>query len=216
MMEAPEAPAEIKSEAPSRRGPKSGKVNSRMLRFVRAYTHAGNPTYLNGTNAAIAAGYGKNCAAGTACRLLANPHLRSLIDARERSNVEREASLRAVSIEMVKSEHLRLMQVCEDAEDYPSATRNLECLGKTVGAYDTTLHVDVTVKHEYDERLAIEASAVARIRLEDAGAAGLGMVVRTVEAEVKSLPPASDNGAYVALGQGEGRKQGGNDAESKG
>ncbi|MBE3117900.1 MAG: hypothetical protein IMZ50_03975, partial [Candidatus Atribacteria bacterium] len=46
-------------------------------------------------------------------------------------------------------------------------TRNLEDLGRTVGAYDTTLHLDVTVKHEHDAREAVEAHRLARLALED-------------------------------------------------
>ena len=82
-----------------------------------------------------------------------------------------------VTVAKVQAGHETLIAKALLAEDLTNATRNLEDLGKTCGAYDESLHVDVRVKVEYDARLEAEYHALARVRLEQAGAAGLGAVI---------------------------------------
>ena len=55
---------------------------------------------------------------------------------------------------------------CLKVGDRSNAREHLVMYGKTVGAYDATVNLDVTVKHEYDERMEVECSRLARIALE--------------------------------------------------
>ena len=81
----------------------------------------------------------------------------------------------AVSIEYVRLQHLEQMNECRTARDRTNAREHLEDLGRMVGAYDVSLHLDLTVKHEYDAALEEQAHIVARMVLEQMGDKALGL-----------------------------------------
>ena len=80
-----------------------------------------------------------------------------------------------VTIEFVKRKHLEAMARCQLAGDRTNEREHLECVGRMIGAYDVSLHLDLTVKHEYDERLALAAHQLARVALEEMGDRALGL-----------------------------------------
>jgi len=156
-------------------------VRRRQHAFAKAYSCPGTSAYLNATKASIAAGYAKSAAATVGCKLLKNTTVRQLITAFSAETAEKMAAETAVSCEYVKQQHLQQMHECRAVSDRTNAREHLEDLGRMVGAYDVGLHVDLTVKHEYDERIAIEASRLARLALEEMGDRALGLPCPAIE-----------------------------------
>lgn len=198
-----EAPAETtvkpKRGRRSRRlSPKSSRV--RYEAFAQAYCSPSSESYLNATKSAIAAGYSEKAAAQQGCALMKRPEVRVLIDRYRADFAENLRVADALTIDYVRTQHLEQMTECRMAGDRTNAREHLEDLGRMVGAYDQSLHVDLVVRQEYDERLALEASRVARLLIEDAGARGLG-----VSMAAGALPEASGvaQDARSPAGQGD-------------
>jgi len=178
--------------------------------FARHFATPGTKAYQNATQAAIAAGYTKRSARGQGSWLKAKPDIRSLIDSISSEVAAKMAAENAVTVEYVKSEHVRQMAMCLEGKrpDRTNAREHLVSLGRMVGAYDTSLHVDLTVRQEYDERLAVEASRIARVLLEEAGSKGLGalpaatVTQEPIEAEIVEPEPSSQASEPVRVVDG--------------
>ena len=70
------------------------------------------------------------------------------------------------SVDFIRDEHLRLAVKCEEKGDMTNATRNLEALGRSVGAYtDSASKLDITVKREYSEREKAEIERLADLSI---------------------------------------------------
>lgn len=123
------------------------------------------------------------------------PRLKEQIEARLHAlEMPAPAPAEAAEIDVawVKHQHFQQYHECKAVGDRTNARENLTCLGKAVGAYDTTLHLDVVVQHQYDERLAVEASRLARIALEDLYERGLEQLPdRTEPAQAQAQSPDS-------------------------
>lgn len=82
------------------------------------------------------------------------------------------------AVEWIVLEHERLMAAAEADGDLAVATRNLELIGRTRGAYSDVQQVDVVARREYSEAEQAEARRLARLMLDDAPealAAGQGL-----------------------------------------
>jgi len=71
------------------------------------------------------------------------------------------------TIDFIRSEHLRYMELCEANGDMANATRNLEALGKTTGAYKDTLQIDSGKQKQLDELEYAEAKRISNMLLLD-------------------------------------------------
>ena len=72
-----------------------------------------------------------------------------------------------ISIENQQAEHRRLAKLAEDKGDLTTATRNIELIGKTIGAYQD-VHKDATVQQvELDESKRAAARRIASITLRE-------------------------------------------------
>ena len=179
-------------------------IRRRQQAFARAYATPGTLQYLNATKAAIAAGYATGCAASQGCQLLKKPQIREWITAFSAEIAERMAAETAVTVEYVKQQHLQQMHECRAERDRTNAREHLEDLGRMVGAYDLSLHLDLTVKHEYDERLAVEASRIARVLIEEAGDRGLTLLDAHATLAPEAAPvDVSDRQAPLGATRGE-------------
>lgn len=70
-----------------------------------------------------------------------------------------------VTIALQQVEHQRLAKLAEDKGDLPTATRNIELLGKTIGAYTENIHTTTERQKELTEAEEEEARRLANIRL---------------------------------------------------
>jgi len=132
--------------------------------------------------------------------MMKRPRIRELID---RANSEIAAKLTAageITVAFIERQHLEAMARCRVAGDRTNEREHLVCLGKMKGAYDVSLRLDLTVKYKYDERMAVEASRLARLALEEAGARGLGLP-RPIDAEIVA-PGASGEAEEADKGSG--------------
>lgn len=172
--------------------PKRRADRLRQEAFVAAYITPTSPTYLRPAQAAIAAGYKPKQAASQASRLLKGARIKGLIDSKMIEMADKLTSEKVIDVAFVERQHLEAMARCRIAGDRTNEREHLECIGKMKGAYDTSLHVDLTVKHEYDERLAVEASRMAAMLIEAAGVGGLGLPAgRAVEASAPATMPVA-------------------------
>ena len=98
------------------------------------------------------------------------------------------------SVDFVRDEHLRFAAKCEEKGDMTNATRNLEALGRSVGAYtDSASKLDITVKREFTEREKLEIDKLADIRILES--------ITTPSKPMSELP-----GATISPKAGQGRR----------
>jgi len=132
--------------------------------FCEHFTDASAPaTFGNPTAAALAAGYAS--VRDSVWRLMRRPRVRERIGEMLAAQTGPEAVL--ASLEIIRRLSLAV-------GDLQVATRVTELLAKTNGMFVDRVIVDLPAQHEYDARLEAECHALARVRLEQAGKAGLG------------------------------------------
>ena len=96
----------------------------------------------------------------------------------------RKALADAVSADDVTQVAQRLTDAAKAGEPWAIHELLDRCLGKP--HVQIELQADATEIREYDERLAVEASRISRLLLEEAGAAGLGVLPADAQADQPS------------------------------
>jgi phage terminase small subunit len=107
-----------------------------MRRFVTEYL-----VDLNATQAAIRAGYSANGASVTGCRLLADPKIRTLIEARNEKRAERVGLTADGVLEGIK----RLSEKAENSGDLNVAMKGHELYGKHLKLFTDKVQHEGTV-----------------------------------------------------------------------
>ena len=176
--------------------------------FVLAFVTPTSPSYRNGAKSAVEAGYSPATANQQASRLLKRPHIKKMVDAAMSAMARKLTEEGGVTVAFIEQKHLEGMDICLAAGDRTNHREHLVALGKMRGAYDQSMRLDVTVRQEYDERLAVEASRIARLRLEEAGSKGLGalpaatVTQEPIEAEIVEPEPSSQASEPVRVVDG--------------
>ena len=134
-------------------------------RFCKAYTTPGTDAWHNGARAAVAAGYSEKAQWSTGTRLLKRERVRARIAALEQNRADQLAAQANICVGLVQARHLYAMVKCEAAGDWSNWTRNLEALGRTVGAYDG-VQVDGDRARTYTEAERREAKRLSGLLLE--------------------------------------------------
>lgn len=169
-------------------------LSQKQAAFVDYYAAVSTETYRNATASAIAAGYTKRSASGIGCNLLKLPKVQRAIVDIERAEKQRIEAQSLWKIEFVRSEHLRLMREAEGKGDLAVATRNLELIGKTIGAYTETGRVDLAKVREFSDRERVEIQRITRILITHKTTVAQGSAPsesKVVESrEVLALPPS--------------------------
>jgi len=134
--------------------------------FCKAYADPESATYSRATKSAEVAGY-------------AQPHNAQWKLRRRPRIVQRIAEYQKATMAVVGKvfsdlENQRLLAL--EKGDIQAANRASELQGKHLAMFTDRVVVDEMVRVEYDVRLEAEAHAIARMRLEEAGAAGLGVL----------------------------------------
>jgi len=86
-----------------------------------------------------------------------------------RHSEELEEARKQYQLDWIVSEHERLMKVAEIAGDLATATRNLELIGRTRGAYADVVQVDAGRRRDYTEAERIEARRIAGLLIQGEG-----------------------------------------------
>jgi len=133
--------------------------------FAAAYACPESATYGRATKSAEVAGY-KGQPHAAAWRLRRRPRVVAKIEEYQRATM---ATIGKVFSDL---ENQRLLALAKG--DIQAANRSSELQGKHLAMFTDRVVVDEVIVHEYDERIALEASRIARVLIEDAGAAGLG------------------------------------------
>ena len=212
---------------------KDRALTSRQKAFVASYAKDGNAS-----TAYAAAGYilpgkpvSKRVIQQRAYAVLHCQGVARAIDALRQAAIDRQEAARVFAVDYIVEEHRRLQLLAESKGDLAVATRNLELIGRTRGAYSDSVQVDVARAREFSESERVEAARLSRLLLLGydvegpaagrAGAAGalppgragaaaddLGAVdgagVQGVGASGALAPPAADVGAEDTAG-GAGR-----------
>ena len=119
-------------------------LNPKQQRFVQEYLKD-----LNGTQAAIRAGYSKKTARQIGQHLLTKVDIRAAVQAGQKKSAERAE----VSVEYVIT---KLRKLAEDAmadDDRTNAIRSLELLGKHVGAFAENINLRGNLTNLSDEEI---------------------------------------------------------------
>ena len=102
----------------------------------------------------------------------------------------KDAARDAYAIDYIREEHIRLMEKAEEKGDLTNATRNLEALGRTIGAYTDSVTVDVTAVREYTETERRELKKMAQYMLGH----GIGVDSEEDVIDAKALPAPVSRG----------------------
>ena len=115
-------------------------LNAKQQRFVDEYL-----IDLNGTQAAIRAGYSPHTAVVQGSRLLTNAHVRSLVDARSRAMVEKAAG----SAEWIVEQTVRVVRLALDSDspDIRAAVPALALLARR--------HPEFSEKHDVQALIGV-------------------------------------------------------------
>jgi len=141
--------------------------------FAAAYANPESTTYGRATKSAAAAGYGQPHNA--AWKLRRRPRVVARIEEYQRATM---ATIGKVFSDL---ENQRLLALAKDPPDIQAANRSSELQGKHLAMFTDRVVVDEVIVHEYDERIALEASRIARVLIEDAGERGLGAAPDVIE-----------------------------------
>jgi len=151
--------------------------------FAAAYACPESATYGRATRSAEVAGY-KGQPHAAAWRLRRRPRVVAKIAQYQ------AATLATVGKIFSDLENQRLLALAKDPPDIQAANRSSELQGKHLAMFtDRVVVDDPAARHEYDAVLAVECSRIARVLIEDAGAAGLGAL--PPETERKQLAPGN-------------------------
>ncbi len=147
-------------------GEDDGDLTPKEALFCEAFGNPESATFGNGTKSARVAKYVSP--RNAAWKLRKRP--------RVQARLAEMHKLALVDIGQVMSgiEHCRL--AAAKKADWAVVAKCLELMGKRLGAWVDVAVVDTVALQEFDERKAIEAHHLARLRLEEAGAAGLGVL----------------------------------------
>ena len=145
----------------------SDPLTPREAEFVERYSNPESQSYGRATESARLSGYGGQ-AHQAAWRLKRRPRVVAKIAENQ------EATMATIGKVFSDLENQRLLALAKMPPDIQAANRSSELQGKHLAMFTDRVVLDPVVVHEYDERRAIESHRIARILLEDAGAAGLG------------------------------------------
>jgi phage terminase small subunit len=134
-------------------------------KFCLAYADPNSPSCGVALRSARIAGYGGSHVDVTACQLMKHPRILRRIEELKKDFGQRAALQNAVTLSLVQKEHARLAALAEGQGDLTNATRNLEALGRTIGAYSDSVRVDIAKVREYTAQEQAEAKRLASIRL---------------------------------------------------
>lgn len=119
-------------------------LNPKQQRFVQEYLKD-----LNGTQAAIRAGYSKKTARQIGQHLLTKVDIRAAVQAGQKKAAERAE----VSVEYVITKLRKLAEDAMSDADRTNAIRSLELLGKHVGAFTENLSIRGNLSNLSDEEI---------------------------------------------------------------
>lgn len=164
-----------------KRDPLDLPLSDKEIKFVEVYAKTGNRV-----TAYKEAGYlyveGESSAklAPSYCGIiLKRPKIQRALSVLKSEKKAKQAAIDGFTVDYVRDEHMRFAAKCEKAGDMTNATRNLEALGRSVGAYgDNASRVDITVKREFTARERAEVDRIADILVE-------GKVVHALPGKLK-------------------------------
>lgn len=196
-----------KTEAQTKRGKQKRvrkspdrPLNSRQEEFCKRLAEAEVSGDVNYTYIATLCGYSEKSACDQAIILKKNPRVVQRVSEIRSRLIREKAEQTAVTIALVRSEHTRLAAVAEAEGDLSTATRNIELLGRTIGAYRDALDVDITATRTYSDEERARYKTLARSMLMTSLAADSGQVQALPAAPADpSNNSTSDNHSYGML-----------------
>ena len=156
----------------------------------------------------MVAGYSDKTAASQGSKLTRNIHVRAQIEAFLAETAKKLAAA-GLTVEVIVQKLITVEGIARLAGDLPIMVKCIELQGQTIGAFKNEQVVDVRIKVEYDARLEAEYHALARVRLEQAGAAGLGAAIDVEHEPVAMLaaPVVGPDKGDVSLEQPQEARQ---------
>ncbi len=165
-------------------------------KFAEAFGRAGSPTYGNAQKSAIQAGYGKSSGRGVAPKLLRDQRVKDLLAKIAEQDAHNLRAQTDISIATVRAYHLALYDESRTKGDLATATRNIEDLGKMVGAYQDGAIINLDLRREMSERERSELLKISEVvcMSVDTKARPALCGSKVVVAPGLSIPPARTNG----------------------
>jgi hypothetical protein len=124
-------------------------LSSMELAFARGYAVADVAGTLNARSVAILAGYSPKSASQQATMLAKRPKVRAAINQFRLQLLKNTEAQRIVSVELIRDELRRVQLLAEEKGDLATATRNVELIGKTIGAFRDGLDLDLSTSRQY-------------------------------------------------------------------
>lgn len=104
--------------------------------------------------------------------------------------IERQQAHEQFSVDWIQRKHYNYADLCEAKGDMGNATRNVEDIGKTVGAYgDGNIHL--TVERQFSEQERLEAQRIGELLLLSADAPAMMESEEAVDVEGHEGSPNS-------------------------
>lgn len=98
-----------------------------------------------------------------------------------------------VTLDWISDQHIKLMDASLAVGDRQTATRNLELLGKMVGAYSEQLNITTDQRKEYTEREQAEMKRISTILLTQPQLPILDAVPTALDAAATPLDPLAED-----------------------
>lgn len=174
---------------------KPRRLNQKQQLFLKVYLKTANPIV-----AYKQAGYKDNGGKQPdkwlrhkASHALNSPSIKAALAKIDKAKADQAVERDACTIDYIRSEHMRLATLAEAKHDLGVATRNLELLGRTVGAYVDGGPVDPKAHRAFTEKQRKEAKLITAVLIEkrleitaDAGTPVADGLVKAAESGVKA------------------------------
>lgn len=142
-------------------------LNERQIKFVEVYAETGNAVtaYKEAGYLWQRDGQPQSWLTAKAGELALRPNVHAAIERIKTERTRQNDAQTLFTIDFIRAKHVELFKECRQVGDMTNATRNLEALGRTVGAYSDNLIIDAGKVREFSEREQLEAQRLARLML---------------------------------------------------
>lgn len=175
--------------------PAAKRLNAREEAFITEYAKTGNriTAWQNAGYKGVKDGKLKGWASEALQAILLRPHVATALAKLKSDLVAQRVDAERFTLEWLRHEHMRLAALAEASGDITNATRNLEAVGRTQGAYTDNMSLDAGKLRAYTEAERLEARRLAGLLLAaDASGARAELPIIDAETVAEPIPAVQD------------------------
>jgi hypothetical protein len=144
----------------------SKPLRPKYERFAMEYAGYGEKSSAgNAAASARAVGAKDHLSIGYGYKMMLKSGVKARVEYLQRMRVSTVLSSSLITVEDIRREHSRLAAKCEELGLMGEVRENVKLLGQTIAAYSDGVTINLSDQAQYDERVALEAQRLARLRL---------------------------------------------------